>query len=479
MEDDGLIEQAERLLASGHHDEARAIVSQLTRDAWTQSHPTQIARIGRILAEVGGSQEALRLLESFLVQAPQALDVRRLAARIAVRSALGEHGADRLDLLRRAESHVLPVLAERPSDARAHALAGVVFERQGRLQEAVEVWRCAQVLDPSDLDYRVGLAVALCSVGRFREAIPHFEMVAAARTDKPEVHINLGLALRESGELERALSAFEMAAALDPQSARILVDLGLTLRTMGKLDQALDMFEQAIRLEPERADSYHQMGRALLRAGRFEEASGALDHALALDPHNPNIQRALLELARVPSSADDEDTLAVPAAVGSDLTADLGRFAVPDLVEFLGLGRRTGLLQVRAGTVHAEVEFIEGRLLSGRLEDEAPFSEQLVSMGVRMPPGLAQLELGRGAGPLLEALILDGVEDFKPALEELTYESSVRTLLALLQVNEGVAEFRSRGLGQPGQSSSLLEYGTAAQGVLLEVFRRYDELSAL
>lgn len=467
------LDRAAEQLASGRPDEARSLLATLARGTWARHAGIEsVLRAVRMCGELGLVQEGLRLSEARLEHGPETPELRVVAGRLSVRRAL-DAPSERSERLRAAELHLRVALDQDPTDPRANALLGYILERQGRLQEAVEAWRSAHVLAPQDLEHRTGLAVALSSAGRFREAVSHFDAVARARPDQAEALVNLGLALRESGELERALSTFERVIALRPGVARTHVELGLTLRGMGRLDAALAAFDRAIELSPELVEAHHQKGRALVRAGRVEEAEGPLEVARRLAPHDRGIQRTLLEIARLPKSEDDE-TVAVATLLAPDLTAEVGRFAVAELVEFLGMGRRSGLLDVESPMGDAYVELLEGRLLSGRVEGQPSFLERLIALGVRLPPGVAEAEHARGAGALLEHLLDEGIGD-RASLERAVFESSVEAILALLELREGRAEFRSRPAGSPGQDARLLDLCVDAQGVLLEAHRRLDE----
>lgn len=473
-EGEDLLNQAKRLLESGYKAEACDILERFLQSSPVDLHVSQITRMGRLLADAGELPRAIAIAELGLSKAPHSLEIRRTIARMNARYYVA-HSSEGIEPLKRAEAHLSVYLNERPSDARAHALLGWVVERQGRGQEAVECWRCAQVLDPSELDYRMGLGMALCFSGRFREAIPHFKMVAASQGERADVHINLGVACREAGELEQAVAILEKARSLRPRYPRILVDLGLCYRRMGRLALATETLEEATRLAPEHSDSYNQLGQIYIRVGRFQEASLALGKARELDPHNLQIQRSLLDLARIQGMVDDDDdTLAAPLNFGSHLRVDISHFSVPDIVEFLGLGRRTGMLDVHTTDIKGELEFIEGKLLFGRLQGQPTGSELLMFIGCRMPSDFARLESERGLGPILEAVSDLGGKEREQVIE-IAYEASVRTLLALLQANAGAIEFRARDPGRPGQSPRLLDFCLTTQAVLLEALRRYDE----
>ncbi len=466
------LDRAAELSASGRGAEALVLVRGLVRSDWPRTAPAAaVARAARLEAELGSVDDAIALVEARLEACGLDPELAVLAARWHARAALAGSSGGRLARLRAAEAHLRSALEQSPADPGAHALLGLVAERQGRAAEAVEAWRCAFVLAPTRLEHRNGLAMALCAAGRPREAVSHFEAVARARPSRADGFVNLGLALRESGELLRAVEAFEAAARLDPASARIHVELGLALRHLGRVESALAAFDFAHELDPARADALHHKGRLLLREGRIADAREVIEAARSLAPDDADIRRTVLELARTPSG-EDEDTVAIRDRAPPVLVADLARFPVPEIIEFLGLGRRTGLLEVRAPALWGQLELIEGRLLSGRLEGGPSFAARLVEALVPLPQGLPDLEVGEGAGTLIALMLDEGLAD-RTVLERLCFDSSLETLSSLLELREGRAEFRSGGA--PGRDGRLGGLAAEAQGVLLEAFRLFDE----
>jgi tetratricopeptide (TPR) repeat protein len=467
------LERVAELTRDGRRAPARELLERHVGPAWAATaEPALALRAARLGASLGLNRLGLEVLEAHPELVSRSREARRLRCRLSLRLAF-EVPAERAARLRGAERELRSLLWEAPSDHRGHALLGLCLQRQGRAPEAVEAFRCAWALDPHDLDHGFALAVALCGAGRFREAVPYLERVAEARAERPEAHLNLGLALRESGELERALSAFRRAGALAPSLARVHVELGLTYRSLGWADEAIAAFDAALVLEPESVEAHHRRGRLLLRQGRVEEARAALEAARARAPHDPEIRRALQELARL-RDLEDEDTLALVSPLPPDLTADLTRFALPDLLEFLGLGRRSGVLEVEADAVHAELELVEGRVLAGQVSGQPSLAERYRAAGGRFPPELERVELGRGAAQLVEALEHAGGCD-RAVLDTLSFESGVDTILALIPLESGRARFRSFSADQVNRATRL---GVDAQGLLLEAFRRLDEASS-
>ena len=462
------LELAAQLKRDGRDAEARAVVSEiLEKVPETSKDALRAIKMG---ADLGLTDEVWAFADRILESQPDNADALLLTARLAFRRSREKPEQTRAALIL-AENRVRALLALRPTDARGFSLLGLILGRRGRLQESVEAWRCAQVLKPTDLDLKTGLAVALCNASRYREAVPYFSDVARRRRDSPDAHVNLGLALRESGELEQALEAFKQASVLRRDSPRVHLDIGITLRGLGRTAESVEAFEQAIRLDPVFADAHHQLGRVFLRLGRREEAEYAVQYARQLAPQDPAIERTLLELSRRPSD-DDEITVAMVAPNVPDMVVDLSEFTVAEVLEFLGLGRRSGLVTVTNDTLSASMELLEGRVLVGQVVGYPSLVEKLVEAQL-VRPEHAKLEFTEGVSSLLEGA-LENHPTSRADIEQVVFSAASDVVLSLLELKEGKVEFRSYPAGAQ-YDAKLTALASDMQGVLLEAHRRFDE----
>jgi tetratricopeptide (TPR) repeat protein/SAM-dependent methyltransferase len=138
-------------------------------------------------------------------------------------------------------------------------------------------------LDPAtDPDAEARHAAALHSEGRLDEAIELYRRALALRPDHFRAHFGLGSALHDRGELEEGIASYRRALALRP-TARLLYNLGNALRQQGKLDDAIASYEQAIALKPAFAPAYNNLGTALIEQGRQQDAIAVFGRGIAQD----------------------------------------------------------------------------------------------------------------------------------------------------------------------------------------------------
>jgi adenylate cyclase len=143
-----------------------------------------------------------------------------------------------------------------PNSADAWDLFGRMNAAVERYDEAVEMQRRAQELDP--LAHRLDVASTLLRAGRYEEA----EAEASRAV--------LGWAHLKQGRVEEGLTELERAVALSPEDTQWLAQLGQALALNGRADEAREILH---RLEERGATPYHL---AFVRTG-LGDHEGALD----------------------------------------------------------------------------------------------------------------------------------------------------------------------------------------------------------
>jgi len=111
----------------------------------------------------------------------------------------------------------------------AHARLGLVFNKEGRLDEAISQYREALRLKPDDADTRFDLANALYRKGMWDEAISQYGEELKLSPDDPDGHNNLGVVLFQKGNLNEAITQFREALRLRPDYASAQKNLAAAL----------------------------------------------------------------------------------------------------------------------------------------------------------------------------------------------------------------------------------------------------------
>jgi tetratricopeptide (TPR) repeat protein len=150
----------------------------------------------------------------------------------------------------------------RLSETARHLRQGILLERQGKLEQAVQAWRRSAAADATNV--------------------------------KP--WILTGDALLRLGEDEAAGTAFTTALALSPASVRDRYGLGLVHFLAGRSEQALSAFTRVLEQDSDHVDANYHAGLSAVRLGRQESARRYLLRTLDVDPGHEQARAALASI---------------------------------------------------------------------------------------------------------------------------------------------------------------------------------------
>jgi tetratricopeptide (TPR) repeat protein len=226
-------------------------------------------------------------------------DQQRAAIPQALGSALEHFRAGRLAETERICRQVLEL---DPNEADAFYLLGLIAQRGGKSDAAIELIGRAARLQPSNPFFVNSLGEIHSAANRVSEAEQCFRRALALEPGFAEVHNNLGNALRVLARWEEAERSYRQALAIDPSYANAHANLGTTLLELKRFTEAEATFRALLALRPDSADAHNGLGVALNELGRSGEAERCYRAALALEPefaeaHN-NLGNVLKDLGR-------------------------------------------------------------------------------------------------------------------------------------------------------------------------------------
>jgi Flp pilus assembly protein TadD len=177
-----------------------------------------------------------------------------------------------------------PVLAEEPGVAAGRLNEeGISLVRLGQFEKAIEVFKRARALVPSDATLRKNLAAA---------------------------HSHLGVKRVAEGKLVEAVKELRAATTLEPTQALYHINLGIALVRSGKDEEALRSFQKAVQADSTSPAAHYELGNAYYRAGNLARAVTSLTRAATLDRTNKDYiaarDRATREYAAEKSHTHEE-----------------------------------------------------------------------------------------------------------------------------------------------------------------------------
>jgi tetratricopeptide (TPR) repeat protein len=120
---------------------------------------------------------------------------------------------------------------------------GVILERLGRDDEAIEIYNRALVANPNDSAIQLNRANAFVKTQRYAQAAASFEKYLAQHPNDAKTHNLHGLALGNAGRHREAMEAFTRAIALEPDNADMHFHRALELLTLGDFEAGWEEYE--------------------------------------------------------------------------------------------------------------------------------------------------------------------------------------------------------------------------------------------
>jgi tetratricopeptide (TPR) repeat protein len=195
----------------------------------------------------------------------------------------------------RARQELEGALEQTPGHPQLLSVLGETERQLGNPQRSVELNQQALKADPSMMQARYYLGLALLDLRQHAAAIRELETVAKSGANAAEAYLGLGTAYLAAGRATDGIAALREAAARDPSRHETHLQLARAYRIKGLLSDALKELKLALpsgaatlntvysNLE---ADVYMEEGLIRLAQGRLEAAAAAFQKVLDLDASN-------------------------------------------------------------------------------------------------------------------------------------------------------------------------------------------------
>jgi tetratricopeptide (TPR) repeat protein/O-antigen ligase len=109
----------------------------------------------------------------------------------------------------------------KPDYAPAHYLLAVVYDQQGKMEEAISKLEETQIITPQDSGVAFQLGLLYWRKEKTKEARQQFEKAVILNADYSNARYMLGLAYDKDGEKEKAKKEFEKLITLNPQNEQL------------------------------------------------------------------------------------------------------------------------------------------------------------------------------------------------------------------------------------------------------------------
>ncbi|NXV29278.1 TMTC1 protein, partial [Rissa tridactyla] len=180
---------------------------------------------------------------------------------------------------------------------------GALYYNTGRYEEALQVYREAASLQPSNKEIRLALAQVLAMMGRTKEAEKMTNHILNEDAECLECYRLLSAIYSKQEHYVKALEAIEKALQLKPKDPKVISELFFTkgnqLREQNLLDKAFESYKRAVELNPDQAQAWMNMGGIEHIKGSYITARGYYEKALQLVPNSKLLKENLAKLDRL------------------------------------------------------------------------------------------------------------------------------------------------------------------------------------
>jgi len=282
-----------------------ARVALLTFGVWLAAcahqrpSPSQEATL---LADKGRYDEASRLLQSYLVEHPDAVDERRLLVRLLAAQGQLDAAREQVEMLRKLLG---------PGDPRPWLELGHSFELNHDYEQALRMYDQAADAAPHDPAGPLTGGMRAARWGEVELARPRLEEALRRDPSNANAWHALGLVCLHLDDVAGAKAAYDSGLHADPDSVENRIGLASLALREAQFEEALRQYDAILADRPKFADAHLGRSFVLMKLGRYGEARDTLETGYRLGANSAVVkrQRALLDrLSATPASVRPADS---------------------------------------------------------------------------------------------------------------------------------------------------------------------------
>ena len=185
-----------------------------------------------------------------------------------------------------ASSYINEAIQSNPEQHYYWLALGLVWQAQGKYDEAAKCFRKALALKPDFAQAYDHLGVVHQAMGNLDEAVTHFRQALKCLPGLAKAWNNLGSVLNLQGKTDEAITAFHEAVRIKPDYVLAYNNLGNAYQSQARVNEAESCYRKSIELQPDNVFAHFSLGHVLLVQWKMEEAEKVLRRLSLLDPNN-------------------------------------------------------------------------------------------------------------------------------------------------------------------------------------------------
>ena len=190
--------------------------------------------------------------------------------------------------LSEAKTAIENALEVNPENAQAHNLLGVIAYQMEDFDLAIQEFKKAVNLDPSNLNAQLNLANQEMELENWQEAKKILDFLLINGQINPEIYLKKGIALAGLGKVEEAVQDFSMVIELDSSNYDAHYNRGNIYFQKESFSIAIKDFEACIKIGDNTGKAFYALGLSYFRINEIEKSCLALKEAKELGYSDAN-----------------------------------------------------------------------------------------------------------------------------------------------------------------------------------------------
>ena len=179
---------------------------------------------------------------------------------------------------------VLRAAKSLPSHPEAQHMLGLVYQEQGRHEQAAQAFQKALTLDSTFAKAHNSLGTVYSKMNLWDRALESFRAAIRHHPAFADAYYNLGNTLYRMDRTQDAVGGYQQALSLNPMHSRARNNLGVIYMLQGDLAKAERSFVETLDMEPHNVEACSNLGIIYFRKGDLGKAQSMFEEVLELKP---------------------------------------------------------------------------------------------------------------------------------------------------------------------------------------------------
>ena len=246
---------------------------------WNGTRAAVMASMARSQYDAGNFTQCEQTVRDAMKLNSENADLHLLSAKLAIQQG---H-------LEVAESELALVTKYAPNNAEADYLTGVVCERAGKHQDALDAYTRAAEKVPTEVAYVLARAEILVDLDRPLEALQFVQEKSLAFDQSAPLHDTLGELLVGQSRYEEAVAALRQASVMAPDDQQIREHLAMAYYFNKQYAEGGEIFKALLDIEKNqsRSELWLALGECQMQCVNAREVRNSFDRACQAAPSAP------------------------------------------------------------------------------------------------------------------------------------------------------------------------------------------------